>query len=152
MKRISGEILSKYKPEDLFEFLRKPSTLVQCIPGVINYEVIDDNNIKIKARLDISDAGIPEMRSITSTFMLSLISLEKERARYRINGKAAGSSYDADLEIFIEPYNDGSKIKWNADISLSKLLQILDRFIGIEEIARRIANLALEGVERCASR
>ncbi len=149
MRRISGELLSQYRSEDLLGLLRNPSRFAGCIPGVISYESLDDKSIRARARLDISDANIPEMSSITSTLTITLTSIEGNMAKYRISGRAAGSSYEADLTIRIEPLDSGSKVIWHADISLGKLLEILDRFVGVEDIARRMASLAVKGVERC---
>jgi len=149
VRRISGEILSQHRSEDLLGLLKTPSRLARCIPGVISYENLDDKSIRVRARLDISDAGIPEMSSITSTLTITLASIEGNMARYRISGRAAGSSYEADLTIRIEPLDNGSMVTWQADISLGKLLEILDRFVGVEEIAKRIASLAVKGVEKC---
>ncbi|MEM4970200.1 MAG: SRPBCC domain-containing protein [Sulfolobales archaeon] len=149
MRRISGELLSQHRSEDLIELLKKPNRFAECIPGVISYEKLDDRSIRARARLDISDAGIPEISSITSTLTITLVSMEGNIARYRVSGKAAGSSYEADLTIRIEPVDSGSNVIWQADVSLGKLLEILDRFIGVEEIAKRIADLAIKGAEKC---
>jgi hypothetical protein len=151
VRRISGEILSQHRSEDLLGLLKNPSRFARCIPGVISYENenLEDRSIRARARLDISDAGIPEMSSITSTLTITLASIEGNMARYRISGRAAGSSYEADLTIRIEPLDSGSKVIWQADVSLGKLLEILDRFVGVEEIAKRIASLAVKGAEKC---
>jgi carbon monoxide dehydrogenase subunit G len=149
VRRISGEILSQHRSEDLLGLLKNPSRFARCIPGVISYENLDDKSIRARARLDISDAGIPEMSSITSTLTITLALIEGNMARYRISGRAAGSSYEADLTIRIEPLDSGSKVIWQADVSLGKLLEIIDRFVGIEEIAKRIASLAVKGAEKC---
>ncbi len=95
-------------------------------PCVISYESLDNKSIGIRARLDTSDADIPEISSITSTLTITLTSIEGDMAKYRISGIASGSSYEADLTIRIEPLDSGSKVIWQADSSLGKLLEILE--------------------------
>jgi len=149
VKKVSGELVSRHGAGDLISLLSSPARFAPCIPGLISYEPLGDRSIRVRARLDISDAGIPEMASITSTLTISLISVEGGRARFRISGRAAGSSYEADLEVAVEPLESGSRIYWSAEITLGRLLEMLDRFIGVGEVARRIAVQALEGVDRC---
>ena len=149
VKKVSGELASRHRAEDLISLLSSPARFAPCIPGLISYEPLDDRSIRVRARLDISDAGIPEMTSITSTLTISLLSIEGGRARFRISGKAAGSSYEANLEVAVEPLEGGSRIYWSAEITLGRLLEMLDRFLGVGEVDRRIAIQALESVDRC---
>ena len=108
-------------PRDrVWAFVIDPNQVGQCGPGVESIEVIDDTHFKATAKVGIG--------FISARFVVNMELAEQDapdRAVIKAHGQAPGSAVDATAVTLSDGDAGGTRMDWNADVTISGSLASL---------------------------
>lgn len=138
----------KKTPEEVLDFLKSPERFVPCLPGLVRYSV-GEGAARVRLRLRVEGAGIADMTSITSEATIRVVARGGDSVEYVVKGRVAGSDYSISLLAGVERVGEGSRVSWEARVSLGKLLQLLGGFVDMDRLASTIAEEAVRSLAGC---
>ncbi len=149
----SGSFTISKAPSDVLNFITDLSRAITCIPNIVNYEVLSKDRVRARFRVDLgNEVPIAELRRITTDAIIELISQSGNEVRYRVDGRAAGSTINVLLTIRVSGSGNDSRIDWDAVASLGRLLQLMGKFVNIDSLVRRISEDTIHGFIECLLR
>ncbi len=113
MIHLDGNFNVKIEVKTAYNYISNPDTLVKLIPDLIEYNKIDDNNLKITAKAGVS--------FIKGKFDLDLSidhKVENKHITLRGKGNGSGASTDFTVDFDFNQNNDDTEIRWNAYINV----------------------------------
>ncbi|MFP3173768.1 MAG: SRPBCC domain-containing protein [Vulcanisaeta sp.] len=151
--RYSGSFTVNKPREEVMDLITDLSRAVECIPNMINHEVLDRNKARVRFRVDLGDeVPIAELRRITTDATIEIVSAANDEVRYKVDGRAAGSAISILLMIRVLDKGGSSQIDWDATANLGRLLQMMGRFINIDSLVKKISEDTINGFINCLSR
>lgn len=137
MARYVTTIDSPRSPEDCFAELSDFSSAEQWDPGVVRAARADDGPIAVGSRFDLVAAFLG--REVPLTY--EIVELEAPRLVVLRAENATVVSLD---RITIEPHGKGSRVTYDADLTLKGPLRVLD--LGLRAVFGRIGDHAAAGL------
>ncbi len=142
----SGSFTVNKPPSDVVNFITDLPRAIICIPNIINYEVLSKDKARVRFRVDLgNEVPIAELRRVTTDAHIELVSASGNEIRYKVDGRAAGSTISISLVIKVEGVNNGSRINWDATANLGRLLQMIGRFVNIDSLVKSISEDTIKG-------
>ena len=149
----NGSFTINKAPNEVISFITNLSRAITCVPNIINYEVLDKNRVRARFKVDLgNEAPIAELRRITTDTTVELVSQSGNEVRYKVNGRAAGSTISVSLTIRVGGSGNSSQIDWDATASLGRLLQMMGKFVDIDSLIKRISEDTIHGFIECLLR
>lgn len=132
--------------EKLWNFISTPESIAQCLPGVVEYKVLEDRRIEAKAKIGVG--------FIKGTFKVNSRVAEEDpvthHARLLVDGSGVTSVFKADIQINCNPHPEGTELNWIADATISGPLGSVAKGL-LENSAQKIVNQTLECVAKKVS-
>lgn len=135
--RIEGERTFAARPEVVFEALTDPELLAGMVPGVERVEVETEDRWTA-----IVSSPLGKGPSLPLRFELTE-RRPPERAGLRAKGARMGAKIAVATNFELGAAAEGTRMRWNAEITLGGLLRALDG-PGFEPVARRQAEKTLD--------
>ena len=127
--------------EKLWRFISTPESIAQCLPGVVEYKVLEDRRIEAKTKIGVG--------FIKGTFKVNSRVAEEDpvahHARLLVDGSGVTSAFKADIQINCNPHPEGSELSWIAEATISGPLGSVAKGL-LENTAQKIVNQTLECV------
>ncbi|MDP7976864.1 MAG: SRPBCC domain-containing protein [Thermoprotei archaeon] len=122
-----------------------PESIKGCLPGVTRFERVE-GGFKTSFKLDVRDAGVPQMDTIS--IMLDL-HYEESTNEIGIHGKgrAAGSGVSFNLIVIIKEHEGGSSVAWRADVQFGWIIRLFGEKT-VSEITRKNVDSIIECIKR----
>lgn len=125
------------------DYFKDISEVIKCLPHMEEYK-IEGNKISAIFKIDIREAGIPHMSTITISYNASYQYLNNI-IKVEGDGKAAGIKVKISILLEVtQKDNEITDIKWTADIDLGILTKILG-----EKLLKSIADKNIEIITNC---
>ncbi|AGO60268.1 SRPBCC family protein [Ferroplasma acidarmanus] len=103
----------KTTPEKAYGYVVDQEALIKLIPDLLNYEKVDENEMKLTAKAGVS--------FIKGKFDLVLDITDKKASEHiTLKGKGNGSGASVDFTVNFDflPDEDGTKVNWKADMNI----------------------------------
>ncbi len=113
MIHLDGNFTVKNEVKNAYDYVSNPDTLIKLIPDLIEYNKIDDNNLKITAKAGVS--------FIKGKFDLDLgidHRVENKHITLRGKGNGSGAAVDFTVDFDFNQNNDNAEVRWNAYINV----------------------------------
>jgi len=148
--RYSGSFSVEKPPEYVLEALGDLRRVVKCLPNVISYEAEGRDRARAKFRVDLGDqVPIAELRRISADVEILLVEASGNAVKYKVNGRAVGSTIGVDLALRVADKGGASEVGWEAVASLGRLLQLMRGFVDIDQLVKKIAEDAVKSFVSC---
>lgn len=121
------------------------SKVVKCLPYLEEFK-INNNDIESTFKIDIRDAGIPHMSTLTVNYNAKVIYTENGIMVQGV-GKSAGVKIKINITLNVIGKDKGSEIEWNAIIDLGLLAKLLG-----EKLIESIATKNIKLITSCISK
>ena len=109
----------------VWKFMTAPENMVQCMPDVQSYNVVDSKTVQAKLKVGIG--FIKEIFDSVITF--AEVEADK-KLLITVNSKAKANSATIKIEVSIDGDDTKSTLKWNVDaIMAGRLASIGQRYI-----------------------
>lgn len=145
---IRGSFSIKGNREELISFLTDLNKIVECIPNVEDFSLIDDESAKVKFR--VSQGSISDISMLTANTIVKIQKGLKEVAYY-INGKIVGSSFTSIISLDLKEEEEVTIIDWRADVNLGNALKLLKKVLDLDELIRSISDDTVKGIIKCVN-
>ncbi|MDX1511791.1 MAG: SRPBCC family protein [Nitriliruptorales bacterium] len=136
MARYVATVATPREAGAALDFVADFTNLTEWDPGIVSAERVDDGPLAVGARF----ATVIEFRNMALTYEL-VEYVPGERALLVAEG---GGMVSRDL-ITVEPTDDGSRLTYDATLTLSGFLKVLDPLLAIG--FNRVAGKAVAGLE-----
>ncbi|MEM0139896.1 MAG: carbon monoxide dehydrogenase subunit G [Ferroplasma sp.] len=103
----------KTRPENAYGYIMDQEKLVALIPDLLSHERVSDSELKLTAKAGVS--------FIKGKFDLILDIVEKKENSFiklQGRGNGSGASVNFTVEFAFESMEDGTTVKWKADINI----------------------------------
>ena len=127
--------------DKLWKFISTPDSIAQCLPGMIEYKVLEGKRIEAKTKIGVG--------FIKGTFNVHSRVAEEDpvnhHARLLVDGSGVTSAFKADILINCNPHPEGTELSWVADATISGPLGSIAKGL-LESTAQKVVNQTLECV------
>jgi uncharacterized protein len=128
------------QPESLWRFFEQPEAVARCMPGVESIQVVDDDNVHVRATQSIGP--------MSATFDAKVTVLERvpcERLRFRATGRSvrgAVGNVRAENSVLLEPDGDGTRVVVEGDVVLAGALGSVGQKVVAKQAGKVTAQFA----------
>ncbi len=141
-----SKAIVKASVDKLWNFISTPDSIAQCLPGVVEYKVLEDKRIEAKAKIGIG--------FIKGTFKIHSRVTEEDpvnhHAKLLVDGSGVTSAFKADILLNCNPHPEGTELSWVADATISGPLGSVAKGL-LEGAAQKIVSQTLECVTQKVS-
>jgi len=136
-----SKAIVKAPADRLWEFISKPESIAQCLPGVEEYQVLEGKRIEAKIKMGIG--------FIKGTFKVNSRVTDEDpvnrHAKLMVDGSGATSAFKAEILINCSPRPEGTELSWVADATISGPLGGIAKGL-LESASQKIVNQTLDCV------
>ncbi|KJE48926.1 hypothetical protein SE19_05850 [Acidiplasma aeolicum] len=120
--KFNGSFMVNKGNDEVSLFFKDLKNVIPCLPGVYDLEYGD--KIKCKLKLDISDAGISAMNTISGR-MTFTYNYSGNNIKIDGDGRIAGSKIQFRINIGLTPAEQETKIDWESDFNFGMIVKIM---------------------------
>ena len=149
--KLSGQLTLNKPPEEVIETLANPHRVARCLPHLVAWQP-RENGFTAVFRADIG--GVVEYLSrMTARADIEVHRTAENTVEYRFQGSIARAKYSGTIHVKLEEEDEGrTRVKWTAEVELSKTLQLLSKFINIKDYTDRIVRDVTESIIQCINK
>ena len=114
---LDGTVIISAPPEKTFSRLSDPKFMVNAVPDIQSYKIIDNEHFEAKIKV-----GISIVRGTVDMKFAILDKRDGNHARLVADGSGAGSKMHIDSIIDLSPDPHGTKMVWSADADIGGLM------------------------------
>ena len=137
-----GEFVSKATRDKVFDFLLNPELLSECLPDIQSVEIKSEDNFLAKVKVGVG--------FVKGNFNFDFKVIEKNppiMAKLSAHGSGTGSKIELETIMELtETTNGGTKMKWEADTTMTGMMSGLGQGI-IKSTAEKMINQIFNNIK-----
>ena len=103
----------KTTPEKAYGYVANQDTLIKLVPDLLNYEKVDENEMKLTAK-----AGVSFIKGKFDLVLDVTDKTENKHITLKGRGNGSGASVDFTVNFDFVPEGDGTKVDWKAEMNI----------------------------------
>jgi carbon monoxide dehydrogenase subunit G len=112
---LQGKFLLPSDKEKVWDYVSDPSKVIQCVPGLQNFTVGENNRISATVRVSIG--------FIRGTFQTTTKIVKEDHDSHTVvlelSGSGAGSGFSAIVNVAVSSVGSESELAWDANVNIS---------------------------------
>lgn len=123
--RFEGSKQVDTETENVWKFVTDPENMVQCIPDVQSYNIVDDETINAKLKV-----GMGFIKDIFDSVISFSIVEDGKKLLITVNSKGKSNTVTIKIDVSLEGNEHNTTLKWNVDAMIAgKLASVGQRYI-----------------------
>ena len=120
----NGNFMVNLKLDDVRKFFGDINNVIPCLPGI--YDINIDKEINCKLKLNISEAGISSMNTISGKMNFKY-NLNENNLGIIGTGRIAGSKIKFNIDINMIPDDSNTKIEWHSSFDFGIIVKMMGK-------------------------
>ena len=108
-----GIAIVKASVDRVWDFVSKPESVAQCLPGVEEHEPLDGRSVKAKMKFGVA--------LFKTTFNVIVKVLEEDSQNHwtKLSMEGSGvSTFKAEIELSCRPHLEGTELNWGTEVTV----------------------------------
>jgi len=148
--KLGGELETNEPPERVRRVLTSPEKVATCLPHIVSWEAGEKG---LRATFRVNIGGVVEYLSrLTARANIEIREIDHDNIDYVFEGTIARAKYSGVIHVHLDEKENGTRIQWSADVELGKTLQLLSRFINVDELLDKIVKEVTESMIKCVEK
>ena len=145
---LSGELVINKPLSTVRDTLTNPGKVAKCLPYLVSWEPRDKGFV---ATFRVDVGGIVEYLSrLTARASIEIREVDGNNIDYLFEGSIARARYSGVIHLNLEEEEPNkTRVRWRAEVELGRALQLLSRFINVDEFVNKIVAGVTESIISC---
>ena len=148
---LGGELVINKPLSSVRETLVNPGKVAKYLPYLVSWEP-RDKGFTATFRVDVG--GVVEYLSrLTAKASIEIREVDENNIDYFFEGSIARARYSGIIHLNLEQEEPNkTRVKWRAEVELGRALQLLSRFINVDEFVNKIVTSVTESIVSCVEK
>jgi hypothetical protein len=147
--RLQGEFTLETEPQRLVKLLSDPEKVVECLPHLVSWSSSGEGRIKATFRVDVGGV-VDYLSRLKADVEIEVVEKDSSTVKYKFTGRIARAQYNGTITVRIsQQEHGGSRIEWEADVELGRVLKLLGFFVDVDNLVERIVDDAVKSLSSC---
>jgi len=131
------------------DILSTPEKIAKCLPYLVSWST-GDRAVKATFRVDVGGV-VDYLSRLKADVEIRVMESSTDSVVYSFSGRVARAQYGGTIRVRVSPAGQGSsRVEWEADVELGKVLKLLGFFVDVDELVEKIVGDVVKSISSCA--